>query len=200
LASGTIEVVNGIPFDGPVINDFNAPFNSLGDLSSGKCMAFNTFTQNATDSPKSWADGFLITYRSNSNYGSQVALFNGTLARRQRSAGVWKSWAVDSSGTITPNTGFSIAENRCNQKGDLVEVHFCLIGSFTANTGVSVATISGVALPPTIIRKACVYGVHSYDATNAGYCGLFTNGEINVQITATGTRVVLLDFVYTVDI
>ena len=200
MASGTIEAVNGIPFDGPVINDFNAPFNSLGDLSSGKCMAFNTFTQNATDSPKSWADGFLITYRSNSNYGSQVALFNGTLARRQKSAGVWKSWAVDSAGTITPKTGFTISENRCNQKGDLVEIHFCLSGSFTANTGVAVATISGVALPSVGIRKVCVYGAHAYDAVNAGYSGLFSNGDINVQIPASGSKVVLLDFVYTVDI
>ena len=102
-------------------------------------------------------------------------------------------------GTITPKSGFTISESRCVQSGNIVEVHFYVSGNFTADTGVQVATISGVALPPTGIRKVCAYGAQAYSAWNSGYCGLFTGGEINVAITATGTRIVLLDFVYTVD-
>ena len=198
MASGTIKVDNSVPFNGSVINDFITPFNNLGDISSGKCVSLNTFTQNATNSPKSWADGVVFTYRSTSKYGSQVALYNGVLARRYNNNGTWTSWILDSEGTITPASGYSISEHRCVQRGNVVEVHFCLIGNFTANVGVQAATISGVTLPPTNIRKVCSYGVHSYDAWDSGYSGLFTGGEINVAIPATGSKVVLIDFVYTV--
>ena len=101
-------------------------------------------------------------------------------------------------GTITPATGYTISEDRCVQTGDVVEVHFYISGNFTANTEVTAVTISGVSMPPKSIRTICGYGAHAYDAWNTGYVGLFANGSMNITITATGTRVVLVDLVYTV--
>ena len=105
---------------------------------------------------------------------------------------------TNKTGTLTAATGFTLSEPRCVQKGNVVEIHFVATGSFTSGAEVTVASFSGVTAPASHIRFLCGYGAHAYDAVSVGYAICATSSVVAVNITATGTRAVTVDFVYTV--
>lgn len=107
---------------------------------------------------------------------------------------------TEKTGTFTPSSGITVSELRVKQIGKVVEVHFYATKSSTfGSSEVVLGSISGVDSPPTIIRKNCATGAYAYEATTNGYCYLGSTGTIGMLSGNSAHKVVVIDFVYTVN-
>lgn len=103
-------------------------------------------------------------------------------------------------GKLTAATGVTLAETRVVQRGCVVEINF--YATLSAQIGSSVkklVTIEGVAIPPANRRFVAATGTYAYNAKNAAYAVLNTDGEIEVLAGTTTDTVVTGHLVYTVD-
>jgi hypothetical protein len=106
--------------------------------------------------------------------------------------------AINKTGVITPAEGFTIHEERCVQKGNVVEIHF-YIDTQTAFSGEKlIAVISGVDPPPKPIRMMTGAGNAPYAITEPTALYLGNNGRMAAQ-PVNSVKAVLVDIVYTID-
>lgn len=102
-------------------------------------------------------------------------------------------------GTVTKIGNAGVSNIVVKQFGKVVTVNGYAdnISVGTANSNVNVATVSGVSLPPTIIRTFCGVGNNAYSPPqNIGFLGFDTNGTLYIQSPSTGTKQIYLSFSY----
>lgn len=87
---------------------------------------------------------------------------------------------TEGNGTITPNSGVSISEVEVKREGRTVFIRFTATAAISANTQMTLGTISGVPIPNQPIRWLTGGGAHPYDASSPVYAILGTSGIIDV--------------------
>lgn len=110
-------------------------------------------------------------------------------------------------GAITLVEGVSFTaehENRCVRRGNVCEVHFTINKTdgtaFTASdTATTVAYISGIPYPPSIIRKTCGCGNGAWLLNKPCYVGLFNDQHGIMVAPSVDCNVIGVDFVYTLN-
>lgn len=102
-------------------------------------------------------------------------------------------------GTFTASTGtqnFVVKQN-----GKIVSVNGYVSGAtLTAWQTVTLGTISGVSLPPAVIRTIGGVAAQAYQhPEDVGYIGVGTNGEVTVLSNQGGSKAVYFNLTYIVN-
>ena len=103
---------------------------------------------------------------------------------------------TESNGTMTPNSGVSVAEVEVKRAGRAVYIRFSATAAISANTQTTLGTISGVPLPDQPIRWLAGGGAHAYYAASPVYAILGANGNIDVYSpSAIGSVNITLSYI-----
>lgn len=98
-------------------------------------------------------------------------------------------------GTLTP---YDTAESELSikQVGQVVTING-FVRNATVGSNTQLGTISGVALPPEVIRTLGGVADQAYQhPSDVAYLTLGTNGNLSVTTTQTGTKAVYCSFSY----
>lgn len=102
-------------------------------------------------------------------------------------------------GTFTASTGtqnFVVKQN-----GKIVSVNGYVYGAtLTGWQTVTLGRISGVSMPPAVIRTMGSVANQAYQhPDDVGYIGVGTNGEVTIQSNQSGSKAVYFNLTYIVD-
>lgn len=100
-------------------------------------------------------------------------------------------------GTFTPS-GSITSSLAVKQYGNVVSVHGWLGNvPLTANTDVTLGTLSNVSMPPDAVRTVAGVGANPYGhPADIAYLALGVNGSIIINSIVNGTRAVFFSFSY----
>lgn len=104
---------------------------------------------------------------------------------------------TESDGSVTASSGVTLSEVNVKRSGRNVYVHFYAQGSFAANTSYTIATLSGVPMPPNNIRWLAGGGTYAYYATTPVYALLYKpDGTIQIYSnTAIGAVNITVSYI-----
>lgn len=103
-------------------------------------------------------------------------------------------------GTLTPENGVSLNELLVKQVGKIVTVrgYAKLSSALSTTEQMKIATISGVALPYSIVRTLCGTGTQAYQAFNSGYLIIDSSGNIYCLTSTANQTHITFSFSYVV--
>ena len=104
---------------------------------------------------------------------------------------------TEGDGTVTAASGVTLSEVNVRRSGRNVYVHFYAQGTFAANTSYTIATLSGVPMPPNNIRWMAGGGTYAYYATTPVYALLYKpDGTIQIYSnTAIGAVNITVSYI-----
>lgn len=104
---------------------------------------------------------------------------------------------TETDGSVTAASGVTLNEVNVKRSGRNVYVHFYAQGSFAANTSYTIATLSGVPMPPNNIRWLAGGGTYAYYATTPVYALLYKpDGTIQIYSnTAIGAVNITVSYI-----
>ena len=102
-------------------------------------------------------------------------------------------------GTVTAaQSGANVVNFAVRQSGNVVTVNGYISGlTIDANTYTHIATVSGISLPPYIIRARCAAGNNAYTTGNDAYIEFNPDGKISIY-AAGASNTIYVSFSYIV--